>query len=66
MGFASYMLGLATGFLVCAIVSFSFSGLFGTYYLAIGSVSAGASVVVTLMGARRAANLPHEAANSHQ
>jgi hypothetical protein len=59
------MLGVATGFLVCAIMSFTFNGLFGTYYLAVGGISAGASVVVTLMGARRAADVRHEAANSH-
>jgi hypothetical protein len=54
MGFSSFMLGLATAFLVCAAVSFAMHGLFGLYYLIAGGASAGASVAAALIDSRRA------------
>ena len=47
-----FMLGLATGFLVTAAISFTFHGLFGFYYLIAGGLSASAAVAVTLWRAK--------------
>lgn len=58
MGFSSFMLGLATAFLVCAGVSFALHGLFGIYYLLAGGASAGASVAAALIDSRRAGKAP--------
>jgi hypothetical protein len=54
MGFSSFMLGLAAGFLITATMSFAFHGLFGLYYLIAAGISAGVSVLVTLGAANRA------------
>ena len=43
-----FILGIAVGFLFCALMSFIFRGLFGFYYLSVGGVLAGISVVVAL------------------
>ena len=42
------MLGVASGFLFCSIMSFAFNGLFGFYYLSVGGIMAGIAVVVAL------------------
>lgn len=52
--FSWFMLGLATGFLVSAGISFAFHGLFGFYYLIVGGASAFAAVAVTLRDSRPA------------
>ncbi|MEA3137157.1 MAG: hypothetical protein QOJ26_1834 [Thermoplasmata archaeon] len=64
MGFSSFMLGLASAFLVCASVSFALHGLFGFYYLTAGGASASAAVVVTLLDSRRAAEVAVAASTS--
>ena len=54
MGLSSFMLGLATAFLVCASFAFAFDGRFGFQFMVAGGACAGASVAVTLSASRRA------------
>ena len=49
--FSWFMLGLASGLLVAAGISFTFHGVLGLYYLIAGGISASIAVGVTLRGA---------------
>ncbi|HJQ93194.1 MAG TPA: hypothetical protein VJ874_02790 [Candidatus Thermoplasmatota archaeon] len=54
MGFPSFMLGLAAGFLASASISLALGGILELYYLVAGGACASASVAVALFDSRRA------------